>query len=102
MKDQHLDRAVKEWRRFQALRLDGSGWLEVDIATALGVSKGTVSRWLSIAAADGPDALHSHPAAGGPLKLTTDQLASIPDFCGTERRRMGFVGTFGRVLASLR
>src|SRR6185312_969495 len=92
MKNQHLDRAVREWRRFQALRLDGLGWLEVDIATALGVSKGTVSRWLSIAAAGGPQALHNHPVAGGPPKLTTEQLASIPDFLWHGAEAYGFRG----------
>jgi transposase len=92
MKEQRLDRAVSEWRRFRALELEKVGWLEVDIAIALGVSKGTVSRWLSRAAAGGPDALHSHPAAGGPPKLTADQLANIPDFLWHGAEPYGFRG----------
>jgi transposase len=92
MKKQRLDRAVSEWRRFQAFNLDRLGWLEVDIATALGVNKGTVSRWLAIAAVGGPEALHSHPAAGGPPKLTTDQLARIPDFLWHGAEAYGFRG----------
>jgi transposase len=92
MKKQRLDRAVSEWRRFRALELAELGWLEVDIATTLGVSKGTVSRWLSMAAAGGPDALHSHPAAGGPPKLTAAQLANIPDFLWHGAEAYGFRG----------
>src|SRR5271169_1220613 len=105
MKKQRLDRAISEWRRFRALELAKLAWLEVDIATALGVSKGTVSRWLSIAAAGGPDALHSHPVAGGPPKLTTDQLARIPDFLWHGAEAYGFRGdvwTCARIAKVLR
>ena len=45
------------------------GWLEVDIAQALAVTKGTVSRWLSIGEAEGAEALHSHPSAGCPPEI---------------------------------
>src|ERR1700685_2503398 len=92
MENPHLDRAVREWRRFRALQLHESGWLEVDIAAALGVSKGTVSRWLSIAAAAGPEALHSHPSAGCPPKLTAAQLNRLPEFLWHGAEAYGFRG----------
>ena len=92
MESQHLDRTVREWRRFQALELDHLGWLEVDIAEALGVSKGTVSRWLSIADVSGPEALHSHPSAGSPPKLTAEQLIRLPDFLWHGAEAYGFRG----------
>jgi transposase len=92
MESQHLDRTAREWRRFQALKLDRLGWLEVDIAEALGVSKGTVSRWLSLADVSGPEALHSHPSAGSPPKLTVEQLAQIPDFLWHGAEAYGFRG----------
>jgi len=88
----HLDRAGKEWRRFQALRLHELGWLEVDIAQALDVSKGTVSRWLATAAAAGPEALHGHPSAGAPPKLTPAQVARIPEFLWHGAEAYGFRG----------
>src|SRR5258708_19459485 len=75
-----LDRTAREWRRFRALELHELGWLEVDIGVALGVSKGTVSRWLSIAEAAGPGGLHSHPRAGLPPKQTAAPGARPPDF----------------------
>ncbi len=92
MENQRLNRTVREWRRFQALKLDSLGWLEVDIAEALGVSKGTVSRWLSIADVSGPEALHSHPSAGSPPKLTVEQLAQLPDFLWHGAEAYGFRG----------
>ncbi len=87
-----LDRSVREWRRFQALQLHEMGWLEVDIAAAIGVSKGTVSRWLSMAAAAGPEALHSHPSAGSPRKLTAAQVGRLPEFLWHGAEAYGFRG----------
>lgn len=87
-----LDRAVREWRRFRALQLHELGWLEVDIAQALGVNKGTVSRWLATAAAEGPEALHSHPSAGCPTKLTDEQVARLPEFLWHGAEAYGFRG----------
>jgi len=87
-----LDRAAKEWRRFRALQLYELGWLEVDIATALGVSKGTVSRWLSIAETAGPEALHSHSSAGCPPKLTAAQVGRLPEFLWHGAEAYGFRG----------
>lgn len=100
-----LDRAVREWRRFQALHLDSLGWLEVDIAVALGVNKGTVSRWLSIAEAAGPEALHNHPSSGCPSKLTADQFARLPDILWHGAEAYGFRGevwTCARIAQVLR
>jgi transposase len=76
----------------QALELRESGWLEVDIAAALGVNKGTVSRWLSIAEAAGPEALQRRPAAGCPPKLTAAQLGRIPEFLWHGAEAYGFRG----------
>jgi transposase len=92
MESPPLDRTVREWRRFRALHLYKSGWLEVDIAQALGVTKGTVSRWLSIAKVEGSDALHSHPSAGCPPKLTAAQVRKLPDFMWHGAEAYGFRG----------
>jgi len=92
MEQQLLDRTVRDWRRFQALQLDKLGWLEADIAVALGVNKGTVSRWLSIAEVAGPEALLSHPSAGSPSKLSAEQLIRLPDFLWHGAEAYGFRG----------
>jgi transposase len=54
----------REGRRLRAWELFQEGWPQQRIADALGVSKGTVSQWLSRAEADGPQALQaSRPPA---------------------------------------
>ena len=55
--NRHPGPEIAEWRRFRALKLYELGWFEVDIAEALGVNKGSVSRWLAAADAGGPEAL---------------------------------------------
>ena len=68
----------REWRRMRALDLDRRGWKQRDIAVALGVTEGAVSRWLAAARRGGPEALFAHPAPGPAPKLTTDQSAVDP------------------------
>jgi transposase len=92
MENQYLGRDVREWRRFRAVELHDLGWLEVDIAQALGVSKGTVSRWLSVAGTEGPEALMSHPSAGCPPKLTADKLGMLPELLWHGAEAYGFRG----------
>jgi transposase len=90
--NRNLGPEITEWRRFRALELHERGWLEVDIAEALGVNKGTVSRWLAAAEAEGPEALLGHSTAGCPPKLTTTQLRTIPEFLSYGAEAYGFRG----------
>src|SRR5258708_39540395 len=69
----------REWRRFQALRLARRHWKHRDIADALGISEGAVSRWLSRGQERGAQALRSQPHTGHP-KLPLEQKHLIPDF----------------------
>jgi transposase len=87
-----IGREIQEWRRLRAVHLHRAGWLEVDIAAALGVNKGTVSRWLAIAEAHGVRALQAHPAAGHPPKLTVEQMRRIPECLSYGAEAYGFRG----------
>src|SRR5262245_22334885 len=80
----------KEWRRMRALHLKQQGWKQGDIADALGVSKGAVSRWLTTAQRDGAAALLSHPAPGPAPKLSPAQRRLIPDFLWHGAEAYGF------------
>src|SRR4051812_49539571 len=66
----------REWRRMRALDLEQGGWKQREIAAALGVTEGAVSRWLAAARRGGQEALLSHPAPGPAPKLTTGTTRS--------------------------
>lgn len=85
-------REFREWRRLRALELSRRGWKQRDIAIALDVSEGAVSRWLSTARHHGPGALHSHPAPGRPAQLTDEQLQRLPDLLWHGPEVYGFRG----------
>lgn len=91
-KERPPNREIQEWRRLRAVELDRLGWLEVDIAEALGVHKGTVSKWLAVADQEGPSALLSHPATGHPPKLLDAQMRLIPELLWHGAEAYGFRG----------
>ena len=88
-------RYAREWqekRRERAYELREAGWPQKEIAAALGVSKGAVSKWLTRASEGGKEALKSHPAPGGQSKLSAEQLAGLPEILGRGAEAYGFRG----------
>jgi transposase len=83
---------VQEWRRLRAWELYQRGWVQQDIADALGATKGAVSQWLAMARAHGPEALRAHPRPGTPSQLTAEQKWLIPDFLWHGAEAYGFRG----------
>ena len=63
----------KEARRLRAWELVQQGWKQQDVATALGVTGGAVSQWVSKARQGGIPALRHHKPPGGPSKLSDQQ-----------------------------
>lgn len=76
----------------RALELSQQGWDQQDIAVALDVSKGAVSRWLAAARHDGHAALRSRPILGRTPKLAWEQRRLIPDFLWHGAEAYGFRG----------
>ena len=76
----------------RAWHLKQAGWNQRQIAFALGVREGTVSRWLARVRRDGPTALLARPAPGRTPKLETEQSRLIPDFLGHGAEAYGFRG----------
>jgi transposase len=77
----------------QALHLmKQEGWKQRDIAVALDVTEGAVSRWLATARREGAEARLSRPAPGPTPKLTPAQQRLIPDFLGHGAEAYGFRG----------
>lgn len=96
-------REWKEGRRLRAWELKQLGWKQTDIATALGVTPGAVSQWMTRAEKEGVKGLYRHKAPGGKPRLSVEQKAKLPgllsrgaeafDFRGDvwTRRRVGTV-----------
>jgi transposase len=82
----------REWRRMRALDLKQHGWRQRDIASALGASEVSVSRWLARARHGGRKALLARPAPGRPPKLSSQQKNLIPEFLWHGAEAYGFRG----------
>jgi transposase len=82
----------KEHRRFHALELKCQGWKQADIATALDVSKGAVSQWVSMAKKEGIEGLVSQPHLGRPPELSQEEKRMLPDYLWHGAEAYGFRG----------
>lgn len=82
----------REGRRIRACELHEAGWNQIKIAQALGVTQGTVSRWLKQARQGGMQALRRRPAPGPTPKLTHEQRAQLPELLKKGAQYFGFVG----------
>jgi transposase len=83
----------REGRRRRAWELKEAGWKQQDIASALGVSGGAVSQWLTRARAEGvEEGLRRRPAPGPTPKLTPEQLAQLPALLERGADAYGFRG----------
>jgi transposase len=83
----------REERRKRAWVLKEQGWLQKDIAAALGVSEGAVSQWLRRAReGGGGEALACRPAPGRAPWLTAEQRAQIPRLLERGAEAYGFRG----------
>jgi transposase len=92
MEDPLLPLEGRQWRRFQALKLHQLGWLKVDIAQALGVSRTSVHRWLARVNEEGSDSLCAHPIPGRSSRLSIQQKQLIPEFLSHGAEACGFRG----------
>lgn len=91
-KQRALSTAWKEQRRLRAYALKQQGWRQNDIASALGVSKGAVSQWLTRADRFGQSALQASPHPGRPPELMVDQKYLLPDLLSHGAEAYGFRG----------
>lgn len=82
----------REQRRLRAWELKGKGWKQKDIAEALGVSQGAVSRWVSAAEAGGVEALHTQPRKQRAGRLSAEQMARLPELLQRGAEDFGFRG----------
>ena len=74
------------------MALSRRGWVQRDIADALGTSAVSVSQWLTRARRGGPAALLARRAPGPPPRLSDGQKALIPEFLWHGPEAYGFAG----------
>lgn len=82
----------REERRMQAWKLHEQGWKQKDIAIALGVTEGAVSRWFKKAREQGVEALKHQPPPGAQPKLSAEQRAQLPNLLRRGAEAFGFRG----------
>jgi transposase len=82
----------KERRRFHAMKLKSKGWKRREIAAAIDVSEGAVSRWFKQVEEKGKESLQARPHTGRPPELTNEEKRLIPDFLGHGAEAYGFRG----------
>jgi transposase len=83
----------REERRKRAWALKQQGWLQKDIAAALGVSEGAVSQWLRRAREQGGiEALARRPPPGRVPRLRQEQRAQLPALLAQGAEAWGFRG----------
>jgi transposase len=82
----------REGRRFRGWELHQQGWNQQQIADALGVTQGTVSKWLRCVHTHGVAALRHTKARGRTPRLTDAQLAQLPDLLNQGAEAFGFRG----------
>lgn len=95
----------REERRLRAWALHQQGWIGKTIAEALGVPRGTVSRWLKRAREGDAAALYRQPPPGPTPRLSAEQLARLPGMLAQGAEAFGFldaVWTSKRVAAIIR
>ena len=82
----------RELRRFRALELKRTGWRQESIATSIGVTKGAVSQWMTMARTQGVEALRARPHSGRPAELTPAEKRLIPELLSYGAEAYGFRG----------
>jgi transposase len=92
MKQQETRMEWREGRRRRAWELKQLGWKQHDIAVALGVTKGAVSQWMRRVREGGVETLQHRRAPGPSPKLTTDQMAQLPNLLAPGAEAFGYRG----------
>jgi transposase len=82
----------REWRRLRAWDLYEQRWKQKDIATALGVTAGAVSQWITRGRDGGREALQTQSRSGGQPRLTSQQRDQIPALLRRGATTFGFLG----------
>jgi len=85
----HTYSNLREGRRFRALELKQAGWSQREIAEALGVTEGAVSRWMKAVQAQGLRGLAAHLHPGAPPQARSGGAPAVAGAVGPRGGRTG-------------
>lgn len=81
----------------RAFELKEQGWIQTDIADALGVTEGAVSQWMKRARDEGVEGLKHKPPPGATPRLSDQERARLPKLLEHKAPRlMAFEARHGR------
>lgn len=83
-------------RRLRAWELKQQGWLQREIAAAVGVTEGAVGQWMSRGRQGGIAGLLHRPPPGPSSRLTSEQLAQLPVLLARGAEAFGFRGQISK------
>ena len=84
------DGSLDEWRRGRAVLQYIEGWRVIDIAAMLGVTRGSVNRWLQWYEAMGIEGLVTAKAPGAAPKLNEEQREVLAKLVDAGPRAAGY------------
>src|SRR5258708_6579221 len=90
---QRAVRTVREWRRFQAVRLLAIGREASEVAQALGCSVSSVYYWADDWREQGLGGLAEGPHAGRPRRLDATAEATVERLLATDPQAQGYSAT---------
>jgi transposase len=95
VRDRNWDRpgqTWREWRRIRAWDLHQAGWLNVQIAHALGATEAAVSQWIKAARDGGIESLRAPSRQGQASRLSAEQVQYLMTLLERGATSFGFAG----------
>jgi transposase len=86
---QQHEHGVRNWKRYQAIRLLGQGQSALEVATALGCRKSSVYNWISVWKHRGSTGLHEGHHGGRERRLLPTGLADLQRLLATDPHELG-------------
>jgi transposase len=86
---QHHERGVRNWKRYQALRLLAQGQTPPDVAAAVGCRKSSVYNWIGVWNQRGLAGLHEGHHGGRERRLPPSGIAELQQLLGTDPQQLG-------------
>jgi transposase len=86
---QHQEHGVRNWKRYQAIRLLAEGHPALEVAAALGCRKSSVYNWIGVWKQQGLAGLHEDHHGGRQRRLPVAGLQEMERLLATDPQQLG-------------